>query len=308
MPETKPPLQFIILGSSAGGGFPQWNCKCANCQLAWAQDSRVLRRTQASLAVSADGQRWVVLSASPDLRQQILDTPKLHPKHGLRHTPISGVFVPSGDIDHLAGLLVMRESQPFTLWGTAATLAEIEGSVFDVLNPAYVKREAVELERPIETGLGFTLTPFAAPGKLPLYREPSDIATLDLEAEGEHVVGVEISDGMNRHYYLPSCARVTAKLHQRLQGAKTVFFDGTTYENDEMITQGLSQKTAARMGHMAMNGAGGSLATLRDIAIERRIFIHINNSNPVLRHDSAERAAVEAAGWEIGYDGMEIQS
>lgn len=301
-------MHFIVLGSAAGGGLPQWNCGCENCRLAWASDPRISRRTQASLAVSADGENWVLLGASPDLRQQILDTPALHPKRAPRHSPIRGVFAPNGDVDNIAGLLVMREMQPFTLWATAATLSHLSGGVFGVLNPSVVQRQAVALEECVDAGAGFTLTPFAAPGKVPLYLEQDQAGVLELGAEGETTVGLEIVEAGRRFYYLSSCARVTDRLRRRLDGADIVFFDGTTFEDDEMIRQGLSQKTAWRIGHMAMNGPQGSMAALAQVEIGRRIYVHINNSNPALRCDSAERSAVEAAGWEIAFDGMEIET
>jgi pyrroloquinoline quinone biosynthesis protein B len=301
-------VQFLVLGSAAGGGLPQWNCLCANCRLAYERDGRLTARTQCSVAVSGDGENWIVLSATPDLRQQIIANPALHPKIAPRHSPIKAVFAPNGDIDNIAGLLVMREMQPFTLYATKSVMAHTQGGVFGVLNPEVVKRQTVALDETIDTGFGFTLTPFVTPGKIPLYMESPNEAEIEIAAEGENTVGVEIRQGDRRFYYMPSCARMTDALRKRLEGAEIVFFDGTTFEDDEMIRQGLMPKTAWRMGHMAMNGERGTLRALADIDIRRRIFVHINNSNPALRHDSAERAQVEAAGWEIGYDGLRIDT
>jgi pyrroloquinoline quinone biosynthesis protein B len=301
-------MRFIVLGSAAGGGLPQWNCLCPNCRLAWEHDARVPWRSQASVAASADGENWVLLGASPDLRQQILAAPALHPKRAPRHSPIRGVFAPNGDVDNIAGLLTMREMQPFTLWATAATLSHLSGGVFGVLDPRVVQRQAVALEEVVDTGAGFTLTAFVVPGKIPLYMEAGGDGEIELGVEGETTVGLEIVAAGRRFYYLPSCARITDRLRRRLAGAEIVFFDGTTFEDDEMIRLGLSEKTAWRMGHMAMNGPQGSMAALADVRVGRRVYIHINNSNPVLRSDSAERRAVEAAGWEVAFDGMEIEA
>jgi pyrroloquinoline quinone biosynthesis protein B len=301
-------VKFLVLGSAAGGGLPQWNCLCENCRLAYQRDPRIAQRTQCSVAVSADGHDWVVLSATPDLRQQIIANPELHPKVAPRHSPIKGVFAPNGDVDNIAGLLVMREVQPFTLWATRSIMANTLGGVFGVLNPDAVQRRTVELEEVVDTGLGFTITPFTAPGKIPLYLESANEAEIELGAEGDTTVGLEIRQGDRRFYYMPSCARMTEKLRQRLDGADILFFDGTTFEDDEMIRLGLSPKTAWRMGHMAMNGERGAIAALADLAIKRRIFVHINNSNPAFRHDAPERAQVEASGWEIGYDGLRIDA
>ena len=300
-------MRFLVLGSAAGGGFPQWNCLCANCRLAWERDPRAERRSQASLAVSLDSERWVILGASPDLRQQILDAPALHPRRAPRHSPIHGVFLPNGDIDNIAGLLVMREMQPFSIWGAEATLAQVRGGVFGVVDEELCPRVAVALGERLDTGLGFTILPFAVPGKVPLYMEPTDDADLALGVEGETTVGLEIESEGSRSYYIPSCARVTDALRDRLDGADLLFFDGTTFEDDEMIRAGLSHKTAWRMGHMAMNGARGTIEQLAGVNIGRKFFIHVNNSNPALCRDSSERARVEEAGWRVAHDGLAVE-
>jgi pyrroloquinoline quinone biosynthesis protein B len=304
-------MRFLVLGSAAGGGLPQWNCLCENCRLAYANSPRIARRSQASLAVSADGDNWMVLSATPDLRQQIIDNPALHPR-SLRHSPVKAVFAPNGDIDNVAGLLVLREMQPFTLFATQAVMDCTRAGVFGVLNPELVARRSVGVGERIDTGLGFAVTPFVTPGKTPLYMEAAIEADIELGAEGENTVGLEIEpDGEGRgkrFYYMPSCARMTDALRKRLDGAEIVFFDGTTFEDDEMIRLGLSRKTAWRMGHMAMNGPNGSMRELDGLSIRRRVYIHINNSNPALLCDSPERAQVEASGWEISFDGMAIDT
>lgn len=298
-------MRILVLGSAAGGGFPQWNCNCPVCQLAWSGDKRVKARSQSSLAVSADGERWVLLNASPDLRQQIVNSPALHPRGASRQSPISAVFVTNGDIDHLAGLLTLREQQGFTLFGCHATLVQVaSSSVFGVLNKTLVKTRAVDLESTIDTGIGLKITPFAVPGKIPLYLE-GDV--VDVGAEGESTVGLEISDGAKSFFYVPGCSDVNDRVFKRLQGAELLFFDGTTYTDDEMVALGLSPKTAHRMGHVAMSGENGSLARFASSGIARKIYVHINNTNPVLIEDSNERKSVEKAGWDVGYDGMEVK-
>ena len=297
-------MQIKVLGSAAGGGFPQWNCRCPTCQLAWNQDPRVKPRTQSSLAISADGDHWLLLNASPDLRQQISETPALHPRHGSRHSPVCGVLVTNGDIDHIAGLLSLREQQAFGLYGTRETLAELAANpVFGVLNPALVARHEISLETPLEIAPGLRIVPFAVPGKAPLYAEGEN---LEIGAETGTTIGLEISNGSVRAYYIPGCAGVTPKLKQRLAGAALLMFDGTTFTEDEMVRLGLSQKTAWRMGHVPMSGLNGSLASLADAQVQRKIYLHINNTNPVLVDASPERQQVEQAGWEVAFDGMEI--
>jgi pyrroloquinoline quinone biosynthesis protein B len=298
-------LHIIVLGSAAGGGFPQWNCLCPVCRLAWNGDERVKSRTQSSLAVSSDGERWLLLNASPDLRQQIIATPQLHPRGKSRGSPIAAVFLTNGDVDHITGLLTLREQQSFTVFGSKATLSEVSDSrIFGVLNRELVHLKQIVPESEVETGLGLKVTPFSVPGKVPLYLEA---AKVEIGAEGEETLGLEISDGAKTFFYIPGCANVTPRIQQRLRNADLVFFDGTTFTDDEMVELGLSTKTAWRMGHVAMSGENGSMRRLADPGIKRKIYVHINNTNSVLIEDSPERAKVEAAGWEVSYDGMEVR-
>lgn len=297
-------MRIIVLGSAAGGGFPQWNCLCPVCRLAWNGDKRVKPRTQSSLAISADGERWLLLNASPDLRQQILASPQLHPRGASRQSPIAAVFLTNGDVDHLTGLLTLREQQSFTIFGSKATLAEVSGGrIFGVLNRELVHLKEATLDYDLDTGLGLQVTPFSVPGKVPLYLEAEKV---EIGTEGEETLGLEISDGARTFFYIPGCAEVTPRLQRRLQNADLLFFDGTTFTDNEMVELGLSTKTAWRMGHSPMSGEKGSLNRLAGLGIGRKIFVHINNTNPVLIEDSSERAQVEAAGWEVSYDGLEV--
>jgi pyrroloquinoline quinone biosynthesis protein B len=298
------PLRILILGSAAGGGFPQWNCRCPTCELAWAGDARVRPRTQSSLAVSADGERWLLLNASPDLRQQILATPDLQPRKAGRHSPIAAVVLSNGDVDHVAGLLTLREGQPFSLYATEAILGGLAGNrMFRVLDPMHVARVPIALDVPVETSLDLELTAFAVPGKAPLYDEAGEVR---IGAETETTVALRIVGAGSHFFYIPGCAAVTPALLARVRGAPLLFFDGTTYTDDEMVRLGLSRKTAHRMGHVAMSGPDGSLKRLAAAELGRKIYVHINNTNPVLVDGSAERREVEAAGWEVAFDGMEI--
>lgn len=303
---------MLVLGAAAGGGFPQWNCNCANCRRARAGDPAALPRTQSSLALSADGERWVLLNASPDLRQQIALNPALHPKRAARHSPIAAVVLTSADIDHVAGLLTLRESQPFSLYATGRVHEALAAnSIFRALGEA-VARRALTLDRPEELldrdggPLGLRLTPFAVPGKVALYLEDPG-AGPDFGTQPGDTIGLEIDDGAcGCAYYLPACAAFTPALARRIGGARLVLFDGTLWSDDEMVAGGLGRKSGGRMGHMSMAGAGGSIAAFAPLAIGRKIFVHINNTNPALLDDSAERAVAEKAGWEIAFDGMEI--
>ena len=303
-------MRIIVLGAAAGGGFPQWNSACPVGKRAWQADPAARWRTQCSLAISADGRDWALLNASPDLRQQILATPALHPKvqdpqTAPRHSPIRAVVLTNGDVDHVAGLLSLRESQPLDLFATGAILDVLAGNpIFDVLNPAYVTRRRLALEQPAEILPGLRAVPFAVPGKVALYLEDG---TPEVGAETEATIGLELHGNGARACFVPGCARVTSGLAGRLDGADLLFFDGTLWTDDEMISSRTGVKTGARMGHLSVSGRDGSLAALRGLSLGRRIFLHINNTNPILLEDSPERARVTAAGWEVAYDGMEIE-
>ena len=296
-------LTAIVLGAAAGGGFPQWNCRCAVCRLAWDGDPRVSARTQASLAVSADGERWTLLNAAPDLRAQLAATPALHPRGALRASPIAAVVLTGAEVDQTAGLLNLRERQPFMLAATAETLGILgTNTMFDVLAADLVTRRAVEVGKPFVLPGGLTAELFVVPGKVPLYLERG---TPDTAAETGANVGIEISADGARLCFVPGAAAVTPALRTRLERADVILFDGTLFTDDEMISAGTGEKTGRRMGHMPIDGADGSLAALDGLG-KRRIYIHINNTNPILIDGSAERRRVEAAGWEVAADGLEI--
>ncbi|KQP92189.1 pyrroloquinoline quinone biosynthesis protein PqqB [Methylobacterium sp. Leaf117] len=297
-------MHVLILGSAAGGGLPQWNCRCPICALAREDATRVRPRTQSSIAVSPDGERWLLVNASPDIRQQLFDNPAMHPREGLRHSPIHAVLLTNGDVDHVAGLLTLREGQPFTLYGTAGILDSVNANrVFDVMASGVVAREPIALDRSFEPVPGLTVTLFAVPGKVPLWLEDE---TLELGAETETTVGAMIESNGRRLAYIPGCARVTEGLKARIGGVEALLFDGTVLLDDDMIRAGVGTKTGWRMGHVPMTGEGGSIAALADVAIGHRVFVHINNTNPVLVEGSDERRRVESEGWTVAHDGLTL--
>jgi pyrroloquinoline quinone biosynthesis protein B len=297
-------LKTIILGAGAGGGVPQWNCRCAICTLARAGDPRVTPRTQSSIAVTQDERHWLLINASPDIRQQFAETPELHPQEGPRHSPIAAVLLTNGDVDHVAGLLTLRESQPFKLFATTTTRESVDANrIFSVANPDFVPRLPVEMDQPFAPVPGLEVTLFAVPGKVPLWLEDE---TMKIGEATETTVGVEIAAEGKRLFYIPGCAEVTDAVKSRIEGADALLFDGTLFTDDEMVAAGLSPKTARRMGHVPMSGPGGSLDGLAGTSLGHRIFVHINNTNPALIADSPERKLVETAGWSVGYDGMRI--
>ena len=291
----------IVLGAAAGGGFPQWNCNCEVCRLAWAGNPRVHARTQASLAVSAGG-GWTLLNASPDLRSQIQSTRALHPR-GLRNSPIESVVLTGAEIDQTAGLLSLRERSPFRLIATAVTLAAVAGNpMFAALSADVVSRHAVSPGEQFSIGCDVHAEFFMVPGKVPLYLEGENPDTAEESAVN---VGIEIAGGGRRLAYVPGAAAMTPALLERLSRADAILFDGTLFTDDEMIRSGTGSKTGRRMGHMPIDGEGGSLAALAGLSA-RKIFVHINNTNPILIDGSPERRRVEAAGWEVAEDCMEV--
>jgi pyrroloquinoline quinone biosynthesis protein B len=296
-------LTAIVLGSAAGGGFPQWNCRCRVCELAWAGDPRVRPRTQASLAVSANGEDWILINASPDLPEQVRRAGVLHPRNGTRGSPIKALLLTGAEVDQMAGLLSLREREPFILYATASALSVIEGnSMFGVLPPAVVTRQAIVCGGSYALPGNLQAEFFAVPGKAPLYVEGEDPETMS-ETAGN--MGVELLAGGARLAYVPGAAAVTAEIRRRLARADVVFFDGTLFRDDEMIATQTGSKTGRRMGHMPIDGSGGSLRALAGLRA-RRIYVHINNTNPILVEGSPERAHVTGEGWEVAEDGLEV--
>ncbi|MDQ6435380.1 pyrroloquinoline quinone biosynthesis protein PqqB [Mesorhizobium sp. LHD-90] len=309
-------MRLKIVGSAAGGGFPQWNCNFRLSRAARAGEPGFLSRTQSSLAASADGSGWVLFNASPDIRQQIAATPELQPAPDapLRSTPIRAVVLTNADVDHVAGLLSLREREPFAIYASRRVLDVLAAnSIFNVLDPALVPRrllppgETVAIRDAQNRETGVSAESFSVPGKIALYLEDSSRPDADFGSEAGDTIGVRIAAGAGRSaFYVPGCARIDERLRGRLDGAACLLFDGTVFTDDEMISAGVGQKTGRRMGHLAMWGENGSVAGLSGLKIGRRVFVHINNTNPVLDDTSPERAALRAAGWDVAHDGMEI--
>jgi pyrroloquinoline quinone biosynthesis protein B len=305
-------MRVHILGSGAGGGFPQWNCNCCNCAGLRAGTIRAQARTQSSIAVSADGERWFVANASPDIRQQIEDFPALHPKHGARHTPIRGILLTNADVDHIGGLLSLRESQPLRIYATATVRGWVIGqnAIFRALNvaPGQTRWDTIEIGRELPligvdgAPSGLRYEAFTVPGKPPAFlgiAAGPDEATIGLrfidEKSGRSVV------------YAPGVKQIDFALEKILSRADCILIDGTCWSDDELIAQGVGMKTALAMGHVPISGSQGSLAAMASLSRPHRIYIHINNTNPILDEDSRERREVEAAGWEIAFDGMDFE-
>jgi pyrroloquinoline quinone biosynthesis protein B len=293
-------LRAIVLGAAAGGGFPQWNCRCGGCRLSWAGDPRARSRTQASIAVSGNDRDWILLNASPDLTAQIHKTRALQPRAGTRDSPIAAVVLTGAEIDQVTGLLSLRERQDFTVHGPKRVLDTIFGNtLFSALNPESVTRKPVVLDEPFALPGGIEARMFASPGKVPLYLENAA-----LDRPEEFNTGLELSKDGRSILFVPGAASVPPAMQAAASRADLVFFDGTLYTDDEMIRMGTGTKTGRRMGHMPITGEGGSLSAFNGHA--RRVYLHINNTNPILIDGSPEHCAVKAAGWDVAYDGMEF--
>ncbi|PYP01847.1 MAG: pyrroloquinoline quinone biosynthesis protein PqqB [Gemmatimonadetes bacterium] len=302
-------MDIIILGSAAGGGVPQWNCGCANCAEARTSGTG---RTQSSVAVSADGERWVLLNASPDLRTQLAMHPHLWPRRK-RGSPVAAVVLTDGEIDHTLGLLLLRESAarlPVYAPAGVTALLGAEWPLYRVLS-AYSGVDARTLEegRPIAladgagVSLGLCCSATAVARRPPRYARSAPAATFD--------VGLRITDERTggTFAYVPTAGGVDEAVRRIAGGADLFMFDGTFWSDDELrhASASADAPTAREMGHLPVGGRGGSLELLPRVGAKRIVYVHINNTNPILSHGSAERAQVGAAGIEVGEDGMEFE-
>lgn len=294
-----------VLGAAAGGGFPQWNCACPGCRLAREQPALAHPRHQTCVAVSEDGKAWFLLNAPPDLRQQIMAAPELAPRGSARHSPIAGVLLTGGDVDQVGGLLVLREGHPFTIYASAGALGLLAvNPIFGVLDAELVRRIPLDgPEMPLRTGdgtpSGLSVRPVALDGKVPLWMEG--------RAEAAAApIGLILRDAAGRRLaFLPSCRDVTDELREAVADADLLLFDGTLWHDEELIATGTGWKTGRRMGHISVSGPQGALAAWADVPVGRKVFIHLNNTNPLLLENSPERQVAAEHGWSVARDGDE---
>jgi pyrroloquinoline quinone biosynthesis protein B len=301
-------MRVKVLGSAAGGGFPQWNCGCANCVRVRTTSGNVEARTQAQVAVTANDKSWFLLNASPDLRQQILGTPELDPAAGERDSPIAGVVLTSADVDAVVGLLHLREFHPFRVYSTSSVrriLAETN-SVFRVLERSKPPVQWCDIQPGKETPLadsGLACTAVALDGVYPDYVDES---LRQMLRPDEAVIGLQIACGKKKIFFAPGLPGQSGTWKTHAAASDLALLDSTFWSDDELVTIRGGGKSAREMGHPPLSGSGGLLEEMRRETHPRKVAIHINNTNPILNQDSAEHREMRDAGWEIGRDGMEF--
>jgi pyrroloquinoline quinone biosynthesis protein B len=302
-------VRIKVLGAAAGGGLPQWNCTCANCSALRSNNPNIQSRTQSQLAVTADDDTWFLINASPDLRQQLIDNSEIHPDptKGLRNTPVAAIILTSADLDHVLGLLLMREFTPVRIYATRPVISILKkNSFFHMLDrlPRQSRWTEIEPNVSFHAGNGLTCTPIALSNSLPTYISEEDRASMDPTGA---TIGLIFEDPQGaRAAYLPALPSVSAPLKQLLSTCSTIFIDGTFWSDEELQKIQPGTPLARSMGHLPIAGPEGSLASLQDLKDIRKIYTHINNTNPILQEQSSERRAVEHAGWEVAWDGLEI--
>jgi pyrroloquinoline quinone biosynthesis protein B len=303
-------MHVRLLGTAAGGGFPQWNCGCLNCEGVRRGTIRARPRTQSCAAVSADGRRWFLLNASPDVRVQIESFAPLLPRGTVRGTGIQGILVTNADLDHTLGLLVLREGGRLSVHAASSVRRALDEGLH--LSEVLDRYGGVDWRQPPAnlapltcadgTLSGLRYAAFPVPGKLPRYREGRT------SPSGEDAVGYQLVDESTggRLVYVPGLAALDRDVLTRLRDTDALLLDGTFWSDEEMRIVGAGGASARAMGHLPVGSEDGSLAVVASLPAARKIYIHINNTNPMLREDSPERQVVERTGVEVGWDGLEF--
>lgn len=302
-------MKIHILGSAAGGGFPQWNCNCQNCQGVRQGTIQAQPRTQSSIAVSMDGTRWILFNTSPDIRAQLEAFPQIQPKSGKRDTGIAAIVFMDSQIDHTTGLLMLREGCPHEVYCTDCVYEDLTTGfpVFRMLESwnGGIRRHRVDVDQPFTvTGVDdLRLTPVFLTSKAPPYSPHRH------DPQPGDNIGVLIEDLQSNKtvFYAPGLGDVEEHLKPFMEQADCLLVDGTFWREDEMRYAGVGDKLASQMGHLPQSGAGGMIEILDKLNKPRKILIHINNTNPILNENSAERAELNRHNIEVAYDGMELE-
>lgn len=294
------------LGAAAGGGYPQWNCACVGCRKARAKPE--VATPHAGIAVSGDGEQWFLMNATPDVHNQIAADPSLHPGPGIRTTPVAGVLLTDAEFDHTIGLLMLREESSLTVYGTYPVLEALTlwFPVRELLRDyADFSWSLVDVDKPLDLDDRLRVTPFMTGSKPPRYMGSSLLRGPSSEWE----VGYRLEDKMTGGIavYAPTLPRWDDTFAGQVASADCVFVDGTFWTDDEMSSQGAGSRTGRSMGHMPVSGDDGSARALAALPAKRKIYTHINNTNPILEEESTERRWVTDLGIEIGRAGLEVE-
>lgn len=303
-------MYIHVLGSGAGGGFPQWNCNCENCKGVRAGTIKATPRTQSSIAVSANGDDWVLFNASPDIKKQLDDFPAIQPAREVRDTAISAIVITDSQIDHVTGLLTLREhNKPWDIYCTNAVKGDLTTGfpVFNILghfrgiNHHEIATDESTFTIPSAKGIEFTAVPL-------LSNAPPYSPHRDNTVPGDNV-GMNIKDTRTGKslFYAPGLGEAEPHVLEYMRDADCILVDGTMWTDDEMSKEGISDKRASEMGHLDQSSDGGIMSILNAMEKPRKILIHINNTNPILNEDSPQRGTLDKADIELAYDGMDIE-
>lgn len=302
-------MKARVLGAAAGGGFPQWNCNCPNCDGLRKGKINAAERTQSSIAVSGDGANWVLFNASPDILAQLKSFPALQPARAIRDTAIVAVVLIDSQIDHTTGLLMLREGKPLQIYCTDMAREDLTtgNPLFNILGHyCGVDWHDIPVERGSEFSIagaeGLKFSPVALKSKAPPYSPHRNDPH-----EGDNI-GMQVTDLKSGRslFYAPGLGEIEPHLKPFLEQSDCLLVDGTCWSDDELIKLGISKKKSRDMGHLPQSGEGGMMSVMKSLAKPRKILIHINNTNPILNEDSLERRELDKAGIEVAYDGMEI--
>ncbi len=304
-------MRVRLLGTAAGGGFPQWNCGCLNCRAVRSGEARASARTQTCVAVSADERRWFLIGASPDIRAQIESFPPLQPADEVRGSMIDGILLTGADLDHVLGLFTLREGGGLRIHATATVRRALsDGLRLETVLGHYCRLEWLEPPDrsgplPLRDGRpsGLRYEAFPAPGKPPKYMQGQ------VDPAADDCIGYVLEDErtLGRMAVLPCAAALTAEVLRQLRGCDVVLFDGTFWSENELSELHAGETPASAMGHLPVGGADGSLERIAQLPARRKIYLHINNTNPILLDDSPQRRQVDAYGVEVGRDGLELE-
>ncbi|MEY4767833.1 MAG: hypothetical protein RL637_472 [Pseudomonadota bacterium] len=301
-------MKIRVLGAGAGGGFPQWNCNCDNCRRLRQGQLQGKARTQSSIAVSSNQQEWLLFNASPDIRAQLEAFPAIQPQQGIRDSGIRAILLIDSQIDHTTGLLMLREGRPLDIYCTDMVQQDLTSGfpIFNMLkeyctvkiHPIIPNNQAFTIEGIEDLRFYAHSLISKAPPYSPHRHDPH-------KGDNIGVIIEQISTG-KKVYYAPGLGEIEPVVFEAMRNVDCLLVDGTFWTNDEMITQGISQKTAREIGHLPQSGAGGMIEILNQIPNARKILIHINNTNPILDETSAAYQALTVADIEVAYDGLEI--